>query len=243
VDKLTIAVCPHDTAKRPERWFALAQYLNRSLDQPFQFSQAMDFAEFHESMHTADLVYANPQDALRLLHDHGFIPLSRAVNLFDEVVFIANAEAPADDLAALSGEPLATVASMLPTQIALKVLADQGIEPGEVRSQPSWLAVLNHVHKGHSRFGLLYRDFFEDLNKLSKSTVQVIDRSEEHCAFHMFMLSPAMAHIADVLANVLAGMSDDPRGREVLDDLQMSRLALVEEDDWDRIQQIRERYG
>ncbi len=244
MEKWSLRVCPHDTAKRPERWFALAQYLGQQLDAAIRFDQAMDFAEFHQGMHEADLIYANPQDALRLLEGHGFIPLCRATNLFDETVFIASPSARHEGgLKALEGQPVASVTSMLPTNIARHVLEREGIRPGEIVDKPSWLAVLNSVYREEVPYGFLYRDFFNDLNGLNRKSIEVLHESGEQTAFHMFMLHPQQAIHADALAGILSGMADSERGRAVLEDLGMDAFRLVEEEHWDIIQTIRERYA
>ncbi len=91
MNKLSLMVCPHDTAKRPERWFAFAQYLARKLEEPrVVFSPSLGFEDFHQRMASADLIYANPQDTHHLCRERGYQPIARAANLFDEVVIIAN---------------------------------------------------------------------------------------------------------------------------------------------------------
>jgi len=134
----TMMVCPHDTAKNPERWFVFAQYMSQNLSQNIaletdaglsvRFQQSLDFAEFQASMAMADLIYANPQHVLQLAEKHGFIPVARAGNLYDEAVIVTCAECDAQ-LADMQQASVSTVTSMLVTQVALKSLARQDVAP------------------------------------------------------------------------------------------------------------------
>jgi ABC-type phosphate/phosphonate transport system substrate-binding protein len=235
---LTMMVCPHDTAKNPERWFLFAQYLSQRTGHSVHFEQSLDFAEFQAKMTQADLVYANPQHALKLLDTESYLPLARAGNLFDEAVLVtcAECEAAAADFHQAS---VATVPSMLVTQVALKSLARSGIAPQELRPAANWMGVVQAIYKGEARFGILYKDFYEGMSNLSRKQVRVVSETAERSVYHCFMLAPRHADRVDALREVLLDMAEDERGAVILRDLHMDRLVRVQSDELGAIRDLR----
>ncbi|MFZ5466336.1 MAG: phosphate/phosphite/phosphonate ABC transporter substrate-binding protein [Pseudomonadota bacterium] len=238
MQRLEMMVCPHDTARNPERWFLFAQYLSQRAGRSVHFEQSLDFAEFQAKMVEADLVYANPQHALKLLDGHGYLPLARAGNLFDEAVLVtcAECEAVAADFHQAS---VATVPSMLVTQVALKSLARSGIAPQGLRPAANWMGVVQALYKGEARFGILYKDFYEGMSNLSRKQVRVVSETAERSVYHCFMLAPRHAGQVDALREVLLDMADDERGAAILRDLHMDRLVRVQPDDLGAIRDLR----
>ncbi|MEO1751068.1 PhnD/SsuA/transferrin family substrate-binding protein [Thiofaba sp. EF100] len=238
MQRLEMMVCPHDTARNPERWFLFAQYLSQRAGRSVHFEQSLDFAEFQAKMAEADLVYANPQHALKLLDGHGYLPLARAGNLFDEAVLVtcAECEAAAADFHQAS---VATVPSMLVTQVALKSLARAGIAPQTLQPAANWMGVVQALYKGEARFGILYKDFYEGMSKLSRKQVRVVSETAERSVYHCFMLAPRHADQVDALRAILLDMADDERGASILRDLHMDRLVRVQQDDLGAIRDLR----
>lgn len=240
MNKLSLMVCPHDTAKNPERWYEFAVFLSHGLNEVVHFDTAVDFADFHSKMERSNLIYANPQDSVRLARSHGFIPIARASNLFDEVVFIASNNVSNPDLGSISGKDVASVCSMLPTQIALNLLSKKGIKPASVSNKPSWMTVLSSIYKDEFQFGFLYKDFYDGLNDLSQSTVQLIDHSNEQQAFHMIMLNPKAREIQDALSTILMKMGETAKGQQILNDLNVEHWCPVTDSEFDRISSLTE---
>ena len=226
--RLTLMVCPHDTADAPERWFRFSQYLNEVLDYTVHFDLALDFKEFHSRFESADLVYANPADAVHLVGDLDFTPLSRASNLSDEVVFVANPDCPNPSLTAFHGKPVVTVVSMLPTQIALRLLKRDGIIPSKVINKDSWPAVMRSVWSNEVPFGFVYKDTFDGLSQKGKDMVTLLQASDERIAFHSVVLSPKAAEHKASLLQAILSMNDTDRGKRVLQELQMEQWVEIE---------------
>lgn len=236
--RLDMMVCPHDTAKNPERWFLFAQFLSQGTGHSVRFEQSLDFAEFQAGMAQADLVYANPQHALKLAEEHGYLPIARASNLFDEAVLVTCAECEAA-AADFHQAHVATVPSMLVTQVALKSLARNGIVPQDLQPAASWMGVVQALYKGKARFGILYKDFYEGMSKLSRKQVRMVSETAERSVYHCFMLAPRPAEQAAAMQQVLLGMADDPKGAAILQDLHMERLVPVQPEDLAAIRDLR----
>ncbi len=238
MSRLNLMVCPHDTAKHPERWFLFAQYLSQHLDDPVHFRQSLDFAEFQAGMAEADLVYANPQHALVLLDQHGYIPLARASNLYDEAVLVTCAECEAR-MTDFHQAEVATVPSMLVTQVALNALGRDGVTPASLRPAANWMGVVQALYKGEARFGILYKDFYEGMSGLSRKQVRVVSETREGSVYHVFMLAPRHVELTERLRDALLAMADDGRGGAILRDLLMERLVTVGPADMAAIRALR----
>ena len=248
----TMMVCPHDTAKNPERWFVFAQYLSQNLGNNLaqnlaqdadgvavRFQQSLDFAEFQAGMATADLIYANPQHALQLSEKHGFIPLARAGNLYDEAVIVTCAECDAQ-LSDMQQASVATVTSMLVTQVALKSLARQDVAPAELVPAATWMAVVQAIYRGDARFGILYKDFYAGMSGLSRKQVKVLGETQEHSVHHCFMLAPQHAGLLDRVRQMLLGMAEDVKGGSILAELNMDGLLAMQPAELDAIRALKQ---
>lgn len=240
-------VCPHDTAKNPERWFVFAQYFSQHLS-PFlgaqeglksmHFQQSLDFAEFQTGMASADLVYANPQHALQLSENHGFIPLVRAGNLYDEAVIVACAECDAQ-LRDMQQASVSTVTNMLVTQVALQSLARQDVAPAELVPAATWMAVVQAIYRGDARFGILYKDFYAGMSGLSRRQLKVLSETQEHSVYHCFMLAPQHAGLLEEVRQILLGMVDDAKGGSILAELNMDGLLAMQPAELDAIRALK----
>ena len=228
----TMMVCPHDTAKNPERWFVFAQYLSQNLPHDagdvfsVRFLQSLDFAEFQSGMAAADIIYANPQHALQLAEKHGFVPVARAGNLYDEAVIVTCADCDAQ-LADMQQASVSTVTSMLVTQVALKSLARQDVAPGELMPAATWMAVVQSIYKGDVRFGILYKDFYTGMSALSRKQIKVLGETQEHSVHHCFMLAPQHTAKLDVVRQTLLDMALNSRGTSILAELGMDSLLAM----------------
>ena len=228
MEKINFMVCPHDTARNPERWFLFAQYLGKLSDKIISFQSSIDFKEFHEKMELSDLVYANSQDSLSLVHDHGYIPLVRPEGLYDEVVFIANKNLKEKRLDKFNNEKVASVTSMMPTVLAIKHLQELGINPSLVENCDSWIAVIRAVSSGSSPFGFIYQDFYNGLNDLSKSMVDFVEATSTKKLYHMILLSPKHEAIATDLQQIFLDMHTGPLSESVMRELKIGRFEAVD---------------
>ncbi|MEB3179668.1 MAG: PhnD/SsuA/transferrin family substrate-binding protein [Nostocaceae cyanobacterium] len=213
---LTLLVCPHDTAREPDRWFRFAQYCSTHLETSVHFSLSLDFEDFHQQLDKADIVYANPTDSIRLVKQSGFCFLARPMNQYDEVLFIANPQVPNPSLASFQGEKLATVEGLLPTKIALSLLKKQGIQPSGLIGKPSWLSVVSAVSKGEANFGIVYKDTYLEMSAKMQGLVNPFNSSDEKVAFHSLVLSPRAIEYRDKLEHLLLTMQTDDKGHNVL---------------------------
>lgn len=227
MDRLNFMVCPHDTTNNPDKWFLFAQYLSMNCSFRVGFEMSFDFADFHENLGQADLVYANPNDTIKLVREHGFRPLAHAEGVYDEVVFVANTAVDNPTLDSLNGADIHTVKVMLPTLIGLQVLKKANITPGQLVNQASWLSVVAALRENTAEYGFLYKDTYDALSDTNKESMQLFHTSKEHAAFHSLLLSPAHVDKAEEFLTVLKGMQVTEEGREVLSALDMTNWLVI----------------
>jgi phosphonate transport system substrate-binding protein len=239
MDKLTLMVCPHDTAKKPDRWFRFAQYLSLNLHATVHFELAMDFQEFRQKMNDADIVYANPGDSVTLLNNN-FISVARSSNLYDEVVFIAHNELNNPSLASFQGAKLLSVMSMLATKVGLNTLESQRIKPLEVIDKPTWLAVVKAVanQENDASLGFVYKDTYEELGETTKSLVKYIGTSEQKTVFHQLVLAPKATQIQKSLTSVLLEMNQNPKGKDILNELNIEQWIIPTASEIEKLKQV-----
>ncbi len=230
MSKLNLMICPHDTAKNPEKWFRFVQYLNRNLDFIVHFTISLDFKEFHDRISTADLVYANPADGAHLVKNDQFIPIVRSTNLFDEVVFIANPNLENPSLHSYQGSKVVTVSSMIITKLANLILQRQDIVPTELVNKDSWLAVVNAIAKNEASLGFVYKDTYDELAPKTKEMITAIATSTEHKAFHALYLNPKAGDRAQAISSALQKMHLEPMGQDVLKELKIEAWEPVPAD-------------
>lgn len=244
MNSMKMMVCPHDTSNNPDRWYRFAQYLSKPFPEiqiPFDIS--LDFEDFHSSFHSADLVYANPTDMLTLLDQHSFTPIARPANLHDEVIFVASHDIDNPSLESLQGATIATVSNLLPTKIALHVLAEKNITPGELLNRESWLAVMSTIWRGEASFGFIYKDTYEELSEQGKGLAKPFFVSDEQVAFHSFNVSGATSSIQAELTSLVLGMTNDPEGQEVLGELGITQWVPVSAEEISTIRRIATSYS
>jgi phosphonate transport system substrate-binding protein len=232
MNNITFMVCPHDTAKNPARWFMFAQFLTQRIHNSIRFEQSLDFADFHEKLNSGGLIYANPQDSLALIKTHGYLPIARPVNLFDEIVFLASNSIEAPTLQDFADNTVISVTSMMVTQVGLKYLERLNIKPLEVLSRPSWMAVVKNIFRNENDFGLVYKDFYDGLTNLSKSGLQKVGETQDATIHHNFLISPALQTMKDTIQHYLLTMrNDSPQGAKILDNLGIQKLVPVSKND------------
>lgn len=231
-------VCPHDTAANPVRWQLLAQYLSQKLNVSFCFEITFDFAEFHERMESADLVYANPLDTLHLTTNNNFTALTRPSNMYDEAVLVANPDIADPSVDAIQGQPIASVCSMLPTKIALRMLDKQSVKPSDVVDHDSWTAVISTVWRNDVSYGIVYKDTYDELSDQGKGMVQLLATTQEHVAFHSFVAGNNAVGIKDDIQQTLLAMHTDSKCQEMLQEFCFEQWVAVTSDELDAMRLV-----
>ena len=214
---MRVAICPHDSTKNRVKWIYFLTYLSSKVGVDLAMEQCFDFTCYYEVIDHMDLVYANPLDALMLFKEKHFIPVAGNDN-YDEVVLICS-EGQEPKLEAVI--KVGAVENQFATFLGLKILMDRGVKP-EVVYMDSWQKVLSAVAKGEIPYGILYKDFWDQVSDLSKRGVEEIFVSDERLFSHVVMVSPEMKQYRDPILWALKDMPSDPEGKKILEDLRIS---------------------
>ena len=236
--ELTLMVCPHDTARNPEGWTRLVDYMATRLDRPICFSRSSDFVAFRQSIASADLVYGNPTDSLRLLDTHGFRALAHPAHCYDEALLITGPDGNLPSIEAIHGAVVSTVTSLLPSRLALKMLRERGITPANLTHRDSWLSVMRSVWNGEVPFGIIYHDAYDAISPEGRAMVRVLATTNERVAFHMLCAQPPICDSLLRLTDLLTTMSADPEGIAVLTNLHIQEWLPVTDDDLARLRAL-----
>ena len=232
MDNIKFMVCPHDTASDPDKWFHFAQCLTKHINSSVQFDQSMDFPDFHKNFSSSGLIYANPQDSLRLIKEHDYTPVARPSNLYDEIVFIANAEIENPKLTDLAGTHVVSVNTMMVTRVGVKYLFEKNIKPASIGSKNSWMGVAKSIFRGEEKYAFVYKDFYNGLNSLSKSGMQEIGETQDGTIHHNILIAPDLKHLADKVHHCLIDMhKQDAAVKRVLAELGVEHFVGVTKDD------------
>lgn len=234
----TLMVCPHDTVRSAEGWYRIVQYVTARLGLELHFELSMDFGEFHANLGKADLAYLNPRDCYKMRREHGFTPILRPAETFDETLIVAAAGDNTSTLASLAGATVATIPPMLQTKLGLRLLAREGVSVGELKPCDSWLGVVRSVWGGEAPFGMIYRDAYEELSEQGKSMVRVLATTDERAAFHCVSVGPALAEQRQAIALLLLGMATDPAGQDILHDIHIPAWAPIASAELARMQAL-----
>lgn len=233
----TFMVCPHDTSNTPDKWLYFAQYLSLHSPVRVHLEMSFDFDDFHDGFLNADLVYANPNDALNFVAHTGGRALAHPAGVYDEVVVVSPAKHPATT-ADLAGQEIVSVQKMMVTGIGLRALAKNNIQPLGIRNVNSWLEVVSALRQGSGRFGFIYKDTYDMLSPTNKEALYPICTSQEHILFHSLVASPRLASVADALQMVLTKMDQSAEGQIVLKDLGFDKWLPVHPMEWQMQQDV-----
>ncbi len=241
MDAYTLMVCPHDTASNPDRWYLFMQYLVQKIGTHLNFEIALDFADFHENLSKADIVYASPADSLKLI-DSGFAAVAHPSNLHDEVLFVASPEVAGPTVESLNGAQIASVESLQPTKLGLHILKGKGIAPAGITNMDSWTSVVSSIWRNEAQFGFLYKDTYDELSTQGKEMVQVFYTSDEKIAFHNLLVGNNASAQKDTIATVLMAMHSDDQGKEVLKELRTEQWVATTAEQLDKMRHLMTSY-
>lgn len=231
MSKLKLLVAPADTANNSERWYEFVVYLSRTLEQTIGLDTAFDMADFRSRMHQADIVFAPPTEAVLLTNKAAYIPVCRPENQSEEVVFAAHAESGATSLKGVQGAEVISCGNNVTTRLGLTLLAKKGIKPGSITGKNSWMHVLKALQSNPEAYAFFSKNFFDELNPLSRGNLSVLGSSKLNRAYAQMLVKPTHRALADKLSMVLLSMQECDKGAQVLEKLGISGWNESSNDD------------
>ncbi|WP_457601168.1 PhnD/SsuA/transferrin family substrate-binding protein [Hydrogenivirga sp.] len=222
---LKVAVCPHDSTKNKVTWLYFITYLSQRVGLDLTMEQCFEFECYYRSFPHVDMTYSNPLDALKIHKERGFIPVAGNDN-YDEVVVIANRDAE-PRFEAIDGKEVLCAENQFASYLGMRILNREGISY-RCGYRSSWQSVLNDVAKGKAPYGLLYKDFWDQLSGLSRSGVVPIYESDERLSSHIIMLVPELSQYRSTILWALEEMPKDEEGAKIMEQLRIDRWYPVD---------------
>ena len=224
MSQFRLSVCPHDTAKNSVGWFFFNTYLQRKLGCGIHFEPKDNFIKEREEVLSGGfhLVYANPFSAATFVQQLGFVPVARPVGVFDEALLVraAGAQAP-------SQRPLRIASAtdkLIIHGLGMQLLERQGIALADCAFDfvGTHVKAAHAVIQGKADMAFVYNETWHGLAHGSRDALMLVDETNSRAAYHCFCVSAEWADRVDEVRAVLCGMQAEPKGKQILDELQFA---------------------
>ena len=181
-----------------------------------------------------DLIYANPFDAAMLVREKGFLPLVKPLGKTDEAIIAVNAKNTVEDVAHLS--PGIRVAVTEDPDVRLMGMIM--LEPGDLDANnmkidiyDTYVLVAKHLLRGDADVGIFLAEAYDDLSNMIKSQLKILVRSQISVIHHSLMIGPKLAGKRDEFQSLLVEMSNDAKGKGVLEGLGFDAWIGIEDEE------------
>lgn len=235
-----LSVCPHDTAKNLLGWFVLNTYLQRRLEVGIRFEPQENF--LNERAQVLDgqgtIVYANPYSALVFARERGFLPVAKAVGVYDETFLVARPGFTVDAAAPL--RVASATDKLIIHHLGLSLLRQQGVDLARVQFQfvGTHAKAAQAVLQGEAELGFVFNETWHGLADGTRRQLQLLGETRQGQAYHCFCIAPAWAARRQSVQDVLCGMADDPAGQKVLADLRFQGFEALPADALHGLEQL-----
>ncbi len=222
-------------------WYLLNTYLQRRLTRAIHFEQSVDKIDPSQT----DLLFAKPFEACLMMKKHGFVPIMRPIAEVDEVVILTRA----DDERALndySGVMVSTATEDSFVYLLGRFLCDEhGLDSSkfEFDFAGNEIKALQNLLRKKSDLLFMLKKTYEGLSSFSRNNVRKLDESVTDFACHLFCVAPHLKAESQALVDVLAEMSNDEQGKEILKDIQLQGWNKPEADELQLLQMVYGRYA
>lgn len=217
-----MSVCPHDTARNVYGWFFLNSYLQSQLGCRLHFEAQENFLAERSAVLAGgyDLVYANPYSAVLFARQQGFVPVAKPVGIRDETYLVARPDwtppAPGQKVTVASATD-----KLIVHTLGVTLLPRLGLDESTIdyRYTGNHLAAAKAVMDGVAELGFVFNETWEGMSSFTRSTLQILHRTDQRLAFHCFMVAPQFQDRAEDLRTILTSMTTQPEAAEILKEL------------------------
>ncbi len=220
------------TSQQLNGWFLFNTYLQRQLHRSIQF-QAQTLADRNDSQQPpeAELVFAGPFEACRLIRGQGFSVVAKPCGETDEVVILAHAE-DTRPLESVTGAKVAVASEHSFTYLLGRFLCDEkGLDSDNFTFHQTGndIKAVQFLIRRKVDWVIMSRKTFEGLSSLSRRQLKVMDQSQTELTAHLFCAAPYLDESTrEGLKSALLGMKDDDRGCQLFQDLEIEGWTAPE---------------
>ena len=225
-------VSPDFTPNHLSGWFIFNTWLQRALDEAIHLELFDNFFDQRQAIQAdkVDLIFANPYDAAMLVRDKGFTPLTKPEGKEDEAIIAVNSTSGVECVEDL--QPGVNVATTDDPDVHMMGLIM--LEPADLDTQnihlsikDSFVLVAKDIIRGDCEVGIFLAEAYNDLSSIAKDQLRMLVKSEIQVIHHSLMVGPRLAHKRDSLIQVLTSMTEDSKGKGVLQNLGFSGWKVV----------------
>ncbi|WP_340123529.1 phosphate/phosphite/phosphonate ABC transporter substrate-binding protein [Methylobacter svalbardensis] len=217
-------------------WYIFNTWLQKQTGEAIHLQMYDDFQSQREAIKNdgIDLIYANPFDAAMLVREKGFLPLVKPAGRVDEAIIAVNAKNPVEDVAYLSPGIRVAVTEDPDVHLMGMIMLEPGdLHAGNVATNvyDTYVLVAKHLLRGDADVGIFLAEAYDDLSNMIKSQLKILVRSQISVIHHSLMIGPKLAEKRDEFQRLLIDMSNDAKGKGVLDGLGFEAWIGVEDEE------------
>ncbi len=234
------------TSQQLNGWFLLNTYLQRQLQRSIQFqSQTLaDRGNDNQSIQ-ADLVFAGPFEACRLISSQGFTALAKPTGETDEVVILAHHE-DNRSITDLKTPKIAVAGKDSFTYLLGRFLCDEkGLDSSAFQFHETGndIKAVQFLIRRRVDWVMMSLKTFEGLSSLSRKQLKVLDQTQTELAAYLFCAAPYLQKdLRQNLQSVLLQMSKDEKGGQILQDLELQGWEAPEDAEIEMLLKVYEAY-
>jgi phosphonate transport system substrate-binding protein len=217
-------------------WYIFNTWLQKQTGEAIHLQMYDDFQSQREAIKNdgIDLIYANPFDAAMLVREKGFLPLVKPAGIVDEAIIAVNAKNAVEDVAQLSPGIRVAVTEDPDVHLMGMIMLEPGdLHAGNVVTNvyDTYVLVAKHLLRGDADVGIFLAESYDDLSNMIKSQLKILVRSQISVIHHSLMIGPKLAGKRDEFQRLLIDMSNDEKGKGVLDGLGFDAWIGVENEE------------
>jgi len=235
------------TSQQLNGWFLFNTYLQRQLQRSIHFqSQTLADRNDRVSQPQADMVFAGPFEACRLIAGKGFVPLAKPEGETDEVVILAHEE-DRRTLADIASPKVAVAGKNTFTYLLGRFLCDEkGLDSGSFQFHKTGndIKAVQYLLRRRVDWIVMSLKTFEGLSSLSRRQLRVVDQTQTELAAYLFCVAPYLDKVLqNQLQSALTRMGEEEKSRQLLKDLEIPGWSIPEQAEVEMLLKVYETYA
>ena len=217
-------------------WHIFNTWLQKQLSEAIHFEMYDSFDAQRQTINEGkvDLIYANPYDAAMLVRDKGFIALARPIDKPDEAMVVVNSDSVITTIEELqAGINIAYTDDPDVKMMGMIMLEPADLNASNITMTPcnSYILVAKQLLQGTCDVGFFLEESFHDLSSMVKQQLRALVTSQIYIIQHSLLLGPAFAERQDDISQILLSMTNDEKGRGVLESMGIKAWEHLEQED------------
>lgn len=222
-----LAVSPDFKPDRISGWYIFNTWLQNQLNEKIHLELHNGFDDQLTAIKEkkVDIIYANPFDISRLVREEGFIPVAKPYAKPDEAIVVTKVDGEINSI-----QDLPVTATIAQTEARdVNNIGMILVEPADITHDTvqfvdcdNYIMVAKTLLNGGADAGFMLTEAFNELSGLVAKQLKPLVSSQIHLIHHALLLGPELAHHHDALAASLLDMSNNEKGKKILDDLGIS---------------------